>query len=103
MNKKGNAFIIFWFFVMLIFGFLISYRLRAQIISALLIILIGLVGGKVIYERPKNMELPVVLILIGFLIGYLVGDHNLSNILIILIFVFCTLSGYHLSSRVKKK
>ena len=94
MDKKGNLAVVFGFIVTLVLGFVISFNLKQRLISAVILVIIGLISGKIISNRKPSILIPVVLVVIGFVIGYMFGDQTLGNLVIMIIFILSTIAGY---------
>ncbi len=60
----------FFFFILMIVGFIVSLWATSfsAVISYIVVFLSGMVGGRLIYERKKNLPFPYYIIIIGFLI-----------------------------------
>ncbi len=63
-----------FFWILLAFGLFIALGLHNAFLSNVVMFLMGLLTGRIIYERRKMLNAKVYLIIIGFVIGYLIGD-----------------------------
>ena len=89
----------FFFFVLMIIGFIIALLAPSAVISYLVVFLSGMIGGRLLYERKKKLTIPYYIILTGFLIGYLIGTYYGSRKVVIILFVLGILISYHLHNK----
>ena len=83
-------------FILLIVGFFFSLAAPSAVLSYLIIFVVGMMAGRLIYERKKSMVFPYVLICVGFLIGYLIGSRYGSWLVITVLFVLGSILSYYL-------
>ncbi|MEA2037700.1 MAG: hypothetical protein U9O94_09395 [Nanoarchaeota archaeon] len=90
-------------FVLLIIGFVFSLAAPSAVLSYAIILVAGMLGGRLIYNRRKSTVFPYVLILVGFLIGFLVGSRYGNYLSIMLFFVLGIFISYyaHLKGLIK--
>jgi hypothetical protein len=86
----------FFFFVLLVIGFLFSLLTPSAVLSYGLIFAAGMMGGRLLYERKNKLGFPYYLMLIGFLIGYLLGAFYGNRNIMILLFVIGAFLSYYL-------
>lgn len=84
------------FLILLVIGFLFSLAAPSAVLSYVIIFFVGIMGGRLIYERRKSMVFPYVLILVGFLIGYLIGARYGNWLIITVLFVLGSILSYYL-------
>jgi hypothetical protein len=89
----------FFFFLLMVVGFIVSLASPSAVISYLVVFLSGMIGGRLLYERKKKLTFPYYVILIGFLIGYLVGVIYGSRRIVIILFILGVLFSYHLHNK----
>jgi len=89
----------FFFFVLMIIGFIIAIWAPSAFISYTVVFLSGLIGGRLIYDRKKKLTIPYYIIITGFLIGYLIGTYYGNRKIIIVLFVLGILLSYHLHNK----
>jgi hydrogenase/urease accessory protein HupE len=91
----------FFFFVLMIIGFIVALWATSfsAVISYIVVFLSGMIGGRLIYERKKNLPFPYYIIIIGFLIGYVLGTYYGSRQVIVVLFVLGILFSYHLHNK----
>jgi len=91
----------FFFFVLMIMGFIVSLWASSfsVVISYIVVFLSGMIGGRLLYERRKNLPFPYYIIIIGFLIGYVIGAYYGSRKVIIILFILGLLFSYHLHKK----
>lgn len=96
----GDLFFESWaeifFFVLLIIGFFLSLAAPSAVLSYLMIIACGMMGGRIWYEQRHNFKFPFFLIIIGFLIGYLIGTRYANWIVLVLFFALGGIISYYL-------
>ena len=84
-----------FFFALLVIGFLFSLATPSAVLSYALIFVVGMMGGRLIYQRKNKLKFPYYLMIIGFLIGYIFGAlYGNRNIMIILFVIGAFLSYY---------
>ncbi|MBI4150483.1 hypothetical protein HY488_03695 [Candidatus Woesearchaeota archaeon] len=96
-NKKGvwlsENWAEFFFFCLLVFGFLFSLSLQSAGLSYVMIVLFGLMCGRFLAQRKKRF--PFYLIVFGFFVGFLLGARFASwKVLAFFFFVGGALSFY---------
>ncbi len=84
------------FFILLIVGFIFSLAAPSAVLSYLIILFAGMMGGRLIYERKKSMVFPYILILMGFLIGYLIGSRYGNWLITVILFILGSILSYYL-------
>jgi len=89
----------FFFFALMIVGFVISLLAPSAVISYVVVFLSGMIGGRILYDRKGKLTFPYYLIILGFLIGYLVGTYYGSRKIVIILFVLGALLSYHLYNK----
>ncbi|MBI2651252.1 hypothetical protein HYX01_02180 [Candidatus Woesearchaeota archaeon] len=91
----------FFFFVVMILGFVFALwaTSHSPFISYIVVFLSGMIGGRLLYYRKKNLMFPYYIILAGFLIGYLFGTYYGNKKVVILLFVLGILLNYHLHNK----
>jgi hypothetical protein len=73
--------------IVLLLGFLIALVLRSTLIHYLVILVAGLLAGRIIYAKYKKQPIfPFILIIIGFLLGFMLGAITANKIAIIIVF-----------------
>lgn len=76
-----------FFFILLVLGFLFSLLTPSAVLSYALVFCVGMMGGRLMYERKKKLQFPYYLMIVGFLIGYLLGAYYGNRNVMILLFV----------------
>lgn len=89
----------FFFFVVMVIGFIIAMIAPSAVISYFVIFLSGMIGGRLLYDRRKKLTFPYYLIMIGFLIGYVIGTYYGSRKVVIILFILGILFSYHLHKK----
>ena len=89
----------FFFFVLMVIGFIIALFAPSAIISYTVIFLSGMIAGRLLYDRKHKMTFPYYIIIVGFLIGYLLGTYYGSRKIVIILFVLGALFSYHLCNK----
>ena len=100
-NKKGLNLLTTWVevvaFILLVIGFILSIFMGSAFMSYVVILLFGVMAGRVIFF--KRTSFPVYVIGMGFLFGYLLGSRYGKWKIIL----FCFLSGIVISYYLHKK
>ena len=68
-----------FFFILLVIGFFLSLLAPSAVVSYLMIFALGMMAGRLIYERKNKIQFPYIMIIAGFVIGYLIGIYYGSN------------------------
>jgi len=89
----------FFFFVIMIVGFIIALFTPSAFISYIVVFLSGMIGGRLLYLRKGKLSFPYYLILAGFLVGYVIGTYYGSRMIVIVLFVTGILFSYHLFNK----
>jgi hypothetical protein len=89
----------FFFFVVMVVGFIIALWAPSAFVSYIVVFLSGMIGGRLLYDRKRKLTIPYYIILAGFLIGYVIGTYYGSRKVIIILFVLGVLLGYHLYNK----
>jgi len=89
----------FFFFVLMIVGFIIALFAPSAVISYIIIFLSGMIGGRLLYDRKQKLTFPYYIILIGFIIGYVIGTYYGSRKVVIILFILGILLSYHLHNK----
>lgn len=87
----------FFFFCLLIFGFLFSLSVQSAGLSYVLIVLFGIMCGRFLSVRKKGF--PFYLIVLGFLIGFLLGARFASWKVLVFFFFIGGLVSFYLHDR----
>ena len=87
------------FFIILVIGFLFSLAAPSAVLSYAIIFVAGMMGGRLIYSRRKDMSFPYILILVGFLIGYLLGSRYGNWQVTFVLFILGNMLSYYLHER----
>ncbi|TKJ17470.1 hypothetical protein CEE44_02965 [Candidatus Woesearchaeota archaeon B3_Woes] len=86
-------------FVLLVIGFFSALGSGSAVIAYTLVLLAGLMGGRIWFRVKKGFKTPWVIILTGFLIGFMLGSRYGSNKIILLFYVFGIAISYYLHDR----
>ncbi|MBI2140002.1 hypothetical protein HYU14_03695 [Candidatus Woesearchaeota archaeon] len=82
------------FVIALIAGFLFSLSAGSTFITYALVVIVGMMFGKVIYNRRHNLLFPYYALIVGFLVGYLLGLLYGSWIIAALLFFISAYGSY---------
>lgn len=85
-----------WFFVLLIIGFIIALFAPSAVVSYMVIFVCGLIAGRMVYERKNKGIFPYLMIIVGFLIGYLLGAFRGEREIMSVLFVLGALISYYI-------
>jgi len=85
-----------FFFFLLIVGFLLSLLTPSAVLSYALIFCLGMMGGRLIFERKERLQFPYYLMLIGLLIGYLLGAYYGNRNIMLILFIIGAFLSYYL-------
>ncbi len=89
-------------FTFLFFGVFIAILSPSAFISYLIILLSGMIAGRIFYERRKNTKIAYTMIILGFLAGFAAGAffRHFGNVLVILVlFIVGAIVMYKISER----
>lgn len=104
IGKKGTSYFFrnwgeFLFFVLLVIGFLLSLLAPSAVISYIMVFVVGIMSGRLLYERKNKLVFPYYLIIIGFIIGYILGAYYGDKMTILTLYVLGTFAGYQLYNK----
>jgi hypothetical protein len=89
-------------FAFMFFGIFMAVLSPSAFISYVIILLSGMIAGRIFWERRNNTRIAYTMITLGFVAGYAAGAffRHFGNILVILIlFVVGIITMYKLSER----
>ena len=94
LGKKGKLdmaqnWVEYLFFILLVIGFFLAAASGSAFVSYIIVLLCGMVGGRILYKYKTDLKIPWVIVLIGFLIGFVTGSFYADTRII----VFCYLLG----------
>lgn len=87
------------FFVLLVFGLILSISANSVLFNFTIIFVSGLFFGRFLYQERKNLRFKFYLLVLGFLIGYLVGSYYTDKMLVTIMFVVGIIASYYLHYR----
>jgi len=86
-------------FILLVIGFFVALAAQSAAVSYLIILFVGMMGGRVWFRIKKNMKLAWVIILAGFLIGFVLGSLYGDNRMIILLYIIGIGASYYVHDK----
>ena len=89
----------FFFFVLMVVGYMIGLLATSAVISYIVIFLSGMIFGRLLYDRKMKLTFPYYVILIGFLIGYVIGTYYGSRKIVIVLFIIGVIFSYYLNKK----
>lgn len=91
----------FFFFVVMVIGFVVALLAPSAFISYIIVFLSGMIGGRLLYDRKGKLTFPYYIIIIGFLLGYVIGTYigYGDKTVVIILFVLGVLLSYHLHKK----
>jgi hypothetical protein len=89
----------FLFFVILVIGFILAIASPSAVISYLVIFIVGLMSGRLLYERKNKLVFPYTLIIIGFIIGYILGAFYGNKMTILTLYLIGIWIGYQIFNK----
>jgi len=89
----------FFFFVLLVIGFMLSILAPSAFLSYIMIFACGGMAGRLMYERKKKLQFPYYLIIVGFLIGYIIGAYYGNKVVILTLFLLGGILSYYLHDK----
>ncbi len=100
IGKKASGFFSHWgevlFISILILGFILSIASPSAVISYITIFVVGIMSGRLVYERKNKLIFPYVLIIIGFIIGYILGAFYGNKLTILTLYLIGMWVGYQI-------
>lgn len=100
IGKRASGFFSNWaeviFIIILIIGFLISIAATSAVISYMVIFVVGIMSGRLVYERKNKLIFPYTLIIIGFIIGYILGAFYGNKATILVLYLIGIWVGYQI-------
>ena len=86
--------------LLLLVGFAVALSIQSVWLNYIIIILAGLMAGRVIFKKKGNQPLfPFILIIIIFLVGYLLGSFAFNRVLILFVFLISTYISYKIHKK----
>jgi hypothetical protein len=82
------------FIALIVLGFVISVFVNHALISYGIALITGLLSGKILYHKAKDVLFPHVLLIGGFALGYIIGHKEGSTIVIIALFLVGNAASY---------
>ena len=89
----------FLFFVLLVIGFILAIASPSAVISYMVIFIVGLMSGRLLYERKNKLVFPYALIIIGFIIGYILGAFYGNKMTILTLYLIGIWIGYQIFNK----
>ena len=89
----------FLFFVLIIIGFILAIASPSAVISYMVIFIVGLMSGRLLYERKSKLVFPYALIIIGFIIGYILGAFYGNKMTILTLYLIGIWIGYQIFNK----
>lgn len=89
-------------FAFMFFGIFVAILSPSAFISYVIILLSGMIAGRIFYERRNNTKIAYTMVTLGFLAGFAVGAffRHFGNVLVILmLFLVGAIVMYRLSER----
>ena len=80
----------------IVVGFFLSLSAGSAIINYVLILIIGFLVGRVIYQRKHKFKFAFIIITALFLLGYLLGNRYGSTLITLLFFIVGSVGSYRL-------
>ena len=98
-----NSWAEFAAFVFMFIGIFIAFLSPSAFISYLIILLAGMIAGRILYERRRNTRTPYVMIITGFVAGFtlvsVVGGKYGNPFIIMSLFIVGIIVMYQVSER----
>ena len=88
--------ILFW--TLFGFGIIIALALHSELFSYLVIFMIGLLAGRIIYQRKGMLNFKVYLLIAGLILGWIIGDLWGYAFTTIILFILGAVLSYMLHS-----
>ena len=93
INKKGefqfwSAWVELFFVFILIIGIIIGMISPSATITYFVALAVGMVGGRMLYERKGKERAQYILLVIAFIMGYVLGTWRGDRIITLLLFLF---------------
>lgn len=85
-----------FFIILLLVGFLLAITIQSIFLKYLIILLIGMMVGRLIYEKKGQKPLfPIILVIFGLFVGFMLGAYGANRKgLTILFFIGAIISYY---------
>jgi len=88
-----------FFFIIMLVGVVVALTAGSVIISYAVILIAGLLAGRILKGGETRLGFPVYMLVTGFLIGFLIGSYSHNKIIIILLYVIGIVSGHYVFSK----
>jgi len=86
----------FMFFVLLVIGFILSLAAPSAVISYIMVFILGIMSGRLLYDRKNKLVFPYFLIITGFILGYILGAYFGNKITILTLYLIGIFVGYQI-------
>ncbi|MBI2148001.1 hypothetical protein HYU19_06060 [Candidatus Woesearchaeota archaeon] len=87
----------FLFYTLLVIGFVVSLILQSAFLSYIVIVLFGIMAGRILFHYKKYVT--TYIILFGFLVGFVAGSRFADWLLLVLFFLFGASAGYYIHQK----
>ena len=84
----------YFFLAVMVLGLFFALVAPSAVISYSVALIAGIFGGRLIYERRNNVQVPYIVIMAGFAIGYVIGAYYGSRWIVVVLFIAGTILGY---------
>ena len=86
-------------FILLVIGFFVSLLAGSAVIAYILVLLAGGIGGRIWFRIKQDLKTPWVIILLGLLIGFVLGSRYGNNFVIILFYLVSIGVSYYIHEK----
>lgn len=84
------------FITLLLIGIILSVFAGNVLFNYIIILLSGLMFGRLLYQERMNFKFSFYLIVFGFLLGYIVGSYYANRKTVLLLFLIGVTASYYI-------
>ena len=87
--------------IFIVVGIVIAFLSPSAFISYIVIFLSGMIAGRLLWEKRRNVKTPYIYIMLGFLAGFMLGSftHYGNPIIILVLFILGARLMYKLNEK----
>jgi len=89
----------FFFFIIMLAGVIIALTARSALVSYVVILIAGIMAGRIIKGGETRLGFPIYMLITGFLVGYLIGSYQYSKVIILLLYMIGMVGSNYVFSR----
>jgi len=93
--RYDRSWVELFFILCLLIGLVVSLSASSALINYVIIILFGVLSGRLLFVRRGLFKFTYIVIILGFFIGYIFGSYKGNSIIITILFVLANIVSYY--------